>query len=81
MSKYYPGYWEARRHVQEMDDDELYNLLDQLYGRDNLPCNPTHDELLREALDQVKIEYTDTTSAEYEREQFWVGYAKLLAAG
>jgi hypothetical protein len=77
MSLYYPGYSESREKVMHYTDAQLLDLLDALWGRDNLKCGYTHDDLLHEALDQHKREWTDETSAEYEQVQF---YTKLLKA-
>ena len=76
MSLYYPGYGESRAAVERMTDDQLLALPDDLYGRDNLPENHTHDDLLAEALSQHREEWTDKDSPEHERVTFWVGAIK-----
>lgn len=71
MSMYYPGYREAQATVARMNEQELLAQLDALYGRDNLPENYTIDELRIEAYEQVKRDFTDTSSKEYQDVQFW----------
>ena len=73
---YYPGYSESRATVKQMPDEQLLAALDDLRGRDNLPANYTHDDLLAEALSQHREEWTDKTSHEYEQVTFWVGAYK-----
>ena len=81
MGMYYDGYYEARQRVMNMSDKELYSLFDSLYGRENLPCNPTHEDLVREGLEQIRYEYTDTSSPEYNHMQFWVSVVKAMVTG
>lgn len=76
MAVYYEGYTEARDKVLKMDEGELLDVLDNLYGRDTLPDDFTLDDLQSEALEQVRREWTDTSSKEYEQVQFWVGLHK-----
>lgn len=72
MPYFYPGYTESRNKVQKYTDNQLLDLLDALYGRDNLEPNYTHEELLSEALQQHKEEWTDKKSSEYNQAQFWI---------
>lgn len=55
---YHPGFPESKAKVLEMTDAQLYELLDELYGRENLPEEPTHEDLLGEALKQHAREWT-----------------------
>lgn len=71
MSYYYPGYYEARENVQTMDLDSLLSLIDALYGRDNLKYGDTVEDVRAEALHQLDREFTDTSSEEYKRREFW----------
>ena len=76
MPLYYPGYSESRAAVERMADAQLLAMIDDLYGRDNLPENYTHDNLLAEALSQHREEWTDKDSPEHECVTFWVGAIK-----
>lgn len=78
---HYPGYSESREKVQRYTDAQLLDLMDALYGRDNLQYGATHDDLLAEALRQHDEEWTDKQSREYERAEFWRKHARLLRQG
>ena len=78
MSIYFPGYQADREKVMKMDDDQLLKLIDDLYGRKNLSFGATHDDILAEALEQHKEEWTNKGSEEYERTQFYIGLAKAM---
>lgn len=65
--KYYPGYYKSRSEVLNFTDRELYELLDALYGRDNLPDDPTHSDLLHEALQQHQMDWL-TPEGKQEKE-------------
>ena len=70
MSYYLPGFSAAYERVQFMTTaEELYTVLDELYGRGNLPDNPTPDDIRFEALAQIRREYTDTESTEHQMAQ------------
>lgn len=77
MSMYYEGYNKARDAVAAMDESELLDYLDDLYGRDNLSENFTLDDLRLEAYSQCRKDFTDVSSKEYEIVSF---YKKLHAA-
>ena len=76
MSMYFPGYREAMDAVAKMTADELLAQLDALYGRDNLPEGYSIDQLRLEAYEQVKRDFTDTSSEEYQTAQFWTKVSK-----
>ncbi len=78
---HYPGYAESREKVKAYTDKQLLDLLDALYGRDNLEYGATHEDLLAEALRQHDEEWTDTASEEYKRAEFWRKHARLMRAG
>lgn len=77
MAMYYEGYDKARTAVANMDEAALLSQLDALYGRDNLADDYTLEELRNEVYAQVKREFTDTSSKEYELVEF---YTKLHRA-
>ena len=77
MPMYYEGYEKAKNEVLQMDEESLLAQIDALFGRDNLPCNYSLEELRREALEQTRRDWTDTSSREYELVDF---YTKLHAA-
>jgi len=56
-SQFLPGYWEAKEKVWKMNKKEMMDLLDSLYGFDNLPENYTDEDLRKEALEQIKRDY------------------------
>ena len=66
MGKHFPGYQKAVEGVKKMDDGQLYEQIDCLFGRENLPTNPTHWDLLEEALFQLDFDFTDH-SEDYPR--------------
>lgn len=60
MSYYYPGYNEARARVKKQSRAEDLDLIDMLFGRDNLiGSNWTDDDVKAEALRQMEIEWRD----------------------
>jgi hypothetical protein len=59
MKRHYPGYEDALRGVETMNENELYSLLHALYGTNSLPENPTIDDLRREAYRQLDIDWLD----------------------
>ena len=77
MSLYYEGYSEARQKVFEMSREEMLDYIAGLWGTENLPDNFTLEELRNETLDQVRREFTDTSSKEHEVVDF---YTKLYRA-
>lgn len=79
MSMYFEGYREARQEVSEMSEADLLEYIDGLYGRKNLPEDYTADDLRREALEQCKSDFTDYSSEEYERTQFYIGLAQAMS--
>jgi hypothetical protein len=54
---YWPGVSEACERVSRMDDERLYQHIDSLYGRAKLPDDPTHDQLVAEALEQTRRDF------------------------
>jgi hypothetical protein len=59
--------------------DELLGIIDSLYGRDNLKFGASLEDVRKEALDQIKREFTDTDSKEYQDSSFWVGLSQAMA--
>lgn len=57
MKTHYEGYQEARQNVAQMDRAGLIELLDDLYGRDNLPVGASDDQIRREAYRQLDQEW------------------------
>ena len=78
MSMYHEGYKEAREAVNKMTEAELLEYLDALYGRDNLPENPTVEQIRYEALAQCRRDFTNTDSKEYETVQFFQELHKAM---
>lgn len=78
MSLHYSGYYEAVEQTKLHTDEQLLEQIDMLYGRDNLPCDYTHEQLLAETMLQLDREWTDTSSPEYEQRQFRL---KLVTLG
>jgi len=54
---HYDGYNEARRKVETQSLDDDLHLLDDLFGRGNLQYGATDDEVKKEALRQLEIEW------------------------
>lgn len=71
MAIHYPGYDEAVARVPQMTESELYDLFRALFGTDNLPCNPTIEDLRAEAYIQLDKEWTDTTSDKAQELASW----------
>jgi len=71
MALYYEGYSDAISSVRAAEIPELLRHLDGLYGRDNVKDINNIEEVRREALRQVKEEFTDKSSEEYETVSFW----------
>lgn len=65
MALYYPGYSDARDSIKQMDRQQLLEHIDGLFGRGNLPDDWDDADLLAEALEQTRREWTDTNSPEY----------------
>lgn len=78
MPMYYEGYQQARDEVSKMSMSDLLDYLDALYGRDNLPENYTLEELRREAHDQCRRDFTDTSSREFETVDFYTKLHKAM---
>lgn len=69
MKMYYDGLQDQIDKIRKMSEQELYNTLDALYGRDNLPQNPERWQLESEAIEQVK---KDFLTPEGKQEQAWI---------
>ena len=74
--KYYEGYQQAREAVNNMSDFARLELIDGLFGRDNLLEDYTSSELKYEALRQLKEEWL-TPEGKEERDNL-LSYAKAL---
>ena len=70
MTKYYEGTHESLESVKHMSEESLWTQIDGLYGRDNLPDDPTIEQLRNEALRQTKLDCTmpETESQRVDRE-------------
>jgi len=71
MALYYEGYSEAISSVWAAEIPELLRHLDCLYGRDKVKDINNIEEVRREALRQVKEDFTDKDSEEYKTVSFW----------
>ena len=60
--QYWEGYYEARQKVMGQTFQEDLELLDLLFGRDNLRYGATPKEVKREALRQLEIEWRQPCS-------------------
>jgi len=76
MAMYFEGYMKAVDIVLHMSKEELLSHIDGLYGRNNLSRDYSLDELRREALEQTRRDWTDTSSPEYADAQL---LAKIAA--
>jgi hypothetical protein len=76
MTMYYEGYEEAKKEILGMSEQDLYDYIGGIFGCDNLPENPTRDELVNEALRQCRLDYTDTQSNEYSLASFYKSLAR-----
>lgn len=56
---HHPGYGEAIRNVMMQTREEDLGLIDILYGRDNLRCGATGQEVKAEALRQLEIDWRE----------------------
>ena len=71
MALYYEGYSEAISSIRAAEMPELLRHLDCLYGRDNVKDIDNIKEVRREVLLQIKEDFTDKNSKEYETVSFW----------
>lgn len=71
MALYYEGYDQAVVALQTMNEQELYEVLDTLYGRDQLPDDPDIEDLRREAGRQVREDFTDHSDPKHQEIEFW----------
>ena len=71
MALYYEGYSEAISNVRAAEMPDLLRHLDGLYGRDNVKDINDIEEVRREALRQMKEDFTDKDSEEYKTVSFW----------
>jgi hypothetical protein len=76
---YYEGYETSRAKVEQMDEAGLLKLIDDLYGRDDLPDNYTLDGLRAEALAQHAEEWTERPVP--TPEEFWRVVAEVYGRG
>lgn len=75
--KYYSGYSEARQKVENQSMDENLELIDALFGRDNLSFGDGEQEVKTEALRQLEIEFRECVN---EDATFWINVAKAQRA-
>jgi len=71
--KHFKGYYEARQKVLNQSLDENLQLIDDLFGRDNLKYSAMEKEVKDEALRQLEIEWRDKRDT---RAEFYVQMAK-----
>lgn len=71
MALFYEGYDQAIAELQAMDEQELFDKLDTLYGRDNLPDHADMEDLRREAERQVREDFTDHSDPRHQEIDFW----------
>ncbi len=55
--KHHSGYSEAREKVRRYTLEDDLELLDSLFGRRNLRCGATHEDVKEEALRQLEVEW------------------------
>jgi hypothetical protein len=72
---HYEGYSKARASVLENSVEEDLELIDALYGRDNIPYKATPAEVKAEALRQMEI---DWRSERNEKAEFHVLIAEHM---
>jgi anaerobic ribonucleoside-triphosphate reductase len=77
MSMYFEGYNDALKSALRMNEQELYELIDSLFGRENLTESPDIHELRSEAIRQIREDFTNKNSREYADVKF---YTKLHSA-
>ena len=77
MALYHPGLSEAIGVLMTADLDRLLDQIDSLFGRDNLQYGATLEEVRAEAIRQTREEFTDRSSPEYEKREFYVNLFKL----
>lgn len=65
---HHEGYHEARSRVMQDSEADLLELLDTLFGRDNLPNNFTLEQLRREALNQLDREWRTPEGREQQKD-------------
>jgi hypothetical protein len=70
--KYYQGYNEAKYKVEAQSMEDDLQLIDALYGRDNLSFGDGPKEIKREALRQLEINWREEVN---EDATFWVNVA------
>jgi hypothetical protein len=63
--KYLPGYHEALQALSSMTDDELLEHMTHLFGTHGFSIHDGHDDLMREAVRQTKIDFLDSTAEDY----------------
>ena len=61
MAFTHPGFSEAMGRIYALDEPGLYRVLDALFGRDNLPDDPTIGDLRDEARRQTREGFRDAT--------------------
>jgi len=71
MAMYFEGHDQAQKALLEMDEDSLLDVLDGLYGRDNLSDDPDLEELRQEASRQVRRDFTNPDCSTAENIEFW----------
>jgi hypothetical protein len=72
MTLYFEGHQQAQHALSSMDEQELYEVLDGLYGRAGLSDDPTLDELQQEASRQVRKDFTNPECDTHRQVAFWV---------
>lgn len=74
--KYYPGYRESIKNVEQQSLEDDLKMIDDFYGRDNLEYGASPADVKEEALRQLEIEFRDCVD---EDQTFYSDLGKALA--
>lgn len=66
--KYYEGYREAQQQVEQNSMEDNLQIIDSLFGRDELKFGDGEYEVKQETLRQLEIEYREEVN---ETATFW----------
>lgn len=72
MGMYHEGYQAAVNRALALDEAGLYRILDDLYGRDDLPEDPTVEDVRAEALRQLADEFRDDSDRRWSTVDLFV---------
>jgi len=68
---YYEGHNKAQKNLLKMSINDLLEVIDGLYGRDNIEDEKDKKEVLAEAQRQVRKDFTNIESSTYKSVSFW----------